>query len=162
MSIRDDLEARLSQLAAAGSGPSTVTVSDAGVSVDVELTQIESLGCQVARILVSAASLGSAPVSVLQAWSDELAKRITYLLESLSPLETDEEAGQLLMRSSSPQQLPAGCQYYECVLAGVSQGTVSFCRYESVKGQAGRNPVDMVLTRDVLGRLVNDLVETMP
>ena len=162
MTIRDDLDTRLSQLAASGTGPTTVTVSDAVVSVDVELTAVELLGCQVARVLVSAPSIGSAPVSTLQLWSDELAKRITYLLESLSPLETDEEAGQLLMRSTSPQQLPAGRQYYECVLAGVANGTVSFRRFEATKGQAGRTPVDMILTRDVLGRLVADLVDTMP
>ena len=162
MGIRDDLNTHLSQLAASGSGPTTVSVSEGGVSVDVELSAVESLGCQVARVLVSAPSLGSAAVSTLQKWSDELAKRITYLLESLAPLETDEEAGQLLMRSASPQQLPAGRQYYECVLAGVANGTVSFQRYEATKGQAGRSPVDMVLTRDVLGRLVFDLVDTMP
>lgn len=163
MAIRDDLERTLSQLATTGSGPTTVTVSDAtGVSVDVELTAVESLGCQVSRVLVSAASLGAASVSTLQTWSNELAQRLTYLLESLTPLETDEEAGQLLMRSSSPQQLPAGRQYYECILAGVSTGTVSFRRFEATKGQAGRTPVDMVLTREVLGRLVFDLVDTMP
>lgn len=162
MAIRDDLDAQLSQLATTGSGPTTVTVGDGRVSVAVELTAIETLGCQVARVLVSAPSLGSAPVSTLQTWSDELAKRITYLLESLSPLETDEEAGQLLMRSTSPQQLPAGRQYYECILAGVANGTVSFRRFEATKGQTGRTPVDMVLTRDVLGRLVFDLVDTMP
>lgn len=162
MSIRDDLDVQLAQLAATGSGASTVTVSDAGVSVSVELAAVESLGCQVSRVLVSAPSIGSASVATLQTWADELAKRITYLLESLSPLETDEEAGELLMRSSSPQQLPAGRQYYECVLAGVANGTVSFCRYESTKGQAGRTRVDMILTREVLGRLVFDLVDTMP
>lgn len=163
MAFRDDLDRQLSRLASTGSGPTKITVADgSGTSVEVHLTAVESLGCQVAQVLVSAASLGSAPVSVLQQWSDELAKRLTYLLESLSPLETDEESGQLLMRSTSPQQLPAGRQYYECVLAGVSNGTVSFRRYEAVKGKVGRSPVDMVLTREVLGRLVFDLVDTMP
>ena len=163
MALRDDLDRQLSQLAGIGTGATTITVADAsGTSVEVHLTAVESLGCQVAQVLVSAASLGTAPVGVLRQWSDELAKRLTYLLESLSPLETDEEAGQLLMRSTSPQLLPAGRQYYECVLAGVASGTVSFRRYEAVKGKAGRSPVDMVLTRDVLGRLVFDLVDTMP
>ena len=164
MTLRSDFEAELDRLVAAGtSGPATISVQDsAGVRVQAELTAVESLGCAVSHVLVSAPHLGTAPLPTLQKWSDELAERITYLLESLQPLETDDEAGRVLMRSTAPQKLPAGREYYECMLAAESSGTVSFRRYRAEAGVPGRDPVDMTLTRDVLGRLVGDLVETMP
>ena len=164
MTIRSDFEAELARLAAAAtSGPATVEVRDAaGTAVRAELTAVESLGCAVSHVLVSAPKLASASAQTLKEWSDRLADRLTYLLESLSPLETDEENGRVLMRSTAPRSLPAGREYYECMLAAESAGTVSFRRYRAESGVPGRDAVDMTLTGEVLGRLVGDLVETMP
>ena len=164
MGLREDFENELTRLVnAAVIGPAMVTVQDAaGVQVRAELTAVETLGCAVSRVLVSAPHLKSADVAVLKQWSDELAERITYLLESLTPLETDEEPGRVLMRSAAPQTLPLGREYYECMLAAESHGSVSFRRYRAESGVAGRTAVDMTLTREVVGRLVGDLVETMP
>ena len=164
MSLRTQFEAEVDRRAAAGdAGPLTVLVQDAaGVRVQADVTALETLGVSVSQVLLSAPRLAGASVQTLKDWSDELASRITYLLESLNPLETDEEAGRVLMRSAAPQQLPKGREYYECMLAAESHGSVSFRRYRSEAGVPGRDPVDMTLTRDVLGRLVGDLVETMP
>lgn len=163
MTIRSDFEAELTRLAAATGGPVTVEARDAaGRSVRGELTTVESLGCTVSHLLVSAPQLSGASTTALRDWADRLAERLTYLLESLRPLETDEENGRLLMRSSTPQQSPTAREYYECMLAAESAGTVSFRRYRAETGVPGRTPVDMTLTREVLGRLVGDLVDTMP
>ena len=164
MTLRSDLEAELDRRAGAGdTGPLTVVVQNAsGVRVQADVAALEKLGCNVSQVLVSAPQLAGASTQTLRDWSDELARRITYLLESLNPLETDEDAGRVLMRSTAPHKLPSGREYYECMLANESHGNVSFRRYRSEAGVPGRTPVDMTLTRDVLGRLVGDLVETMP
>lgn len=163
MSIRDDLLYELDQLNGAAGWAAVRAVGPSGVAdVRIEVASIETLGCEVASLVVSSAALVTADVDTLKAWSKRLAERVSYLLESLTPLEVDEENGELLMRSAQPQAMPRGRQYYELLLSAAGTDSVRFARYESTKGVPGRDRVDMVLTRDVVGRLVEDLVLTMP
>lgn len=163
MGLRDDVQNELDGL---GQQPGWIVVSTVTggqpVSVRLDVSQIESLGCQIESVTLSARSLAAASVDDLKDWSGRLAARLTYLLEALGPLEVDEESGQVLMRSIQPQQLPDGREYYELMLAATGADAVSLRRYRSTKGVAGRDVVDMTVTRDVVARLVDDLVETMP
>lgn len=98
----------------------------------------------------------------LKKWAENLSQRINYLLENIGPLEYDPTAGQVLIRSTPPDQLPDGTQYYEIVLSSQSGGNFSLRRYKSVKGQPGRDAVEITITHEVLLKLADDLVDTVP
>ena len=103
----------------------------------------------------------SAAFSALETWARNLSKRITYLLEQIGPLELDPAAGEVLIRSTPPDQLPDGAQYYEIILSQKG-GTFLLNRFRSVKGTPGRSPVDIQVTHEVLHKLVDDLEDTIP
>lgn len=163
MSLRPALEAELRRLIGYSSAqPVTIDlVGPAGIRLSIELTIVDSLSCAFRQLTVDVPALQNAAFDALKKWAEALSRRITYLLESLSPLEFDPTGGQVLIRSTTPDQLPDGTQYFEMVLS--SQGTGSFVlrRYRAVKGIPGRDPIDMQVTHEVLGKLCDDLVDTV-
>jgi hypothetical protein len=48
------------------------------------------------------------------------------------------------------------------LLQSDTSGNFSLRRYQAVKGAPGRTQVDMHLTHEVLSKLADDLVETIP
>ena len=163
MSIRDDIEAELTALGGQSGWVAVQTTTARGpVAVRIDVVTVETLGCQVESVTLSAGFLAGLSVADLKDWSERLSERLTYLLESIGPLEVDEENGEVLMRSTQPHQLPSGREYYELMLAASGTDSVSLKRYRSTKGTPGRDVVDMTLTREVVGRLVDDLIATMP
>ena len=161
MSLRDDLNTELDALPG-GTGWVAVQSSRPFAHVRLDVTRVESIGCEIASITVSARSIAGIGVDALTDWSERLSGRLTYLLESLVPLEVDEENGELLLRSGQPQATPGGCEYYELLLAAAGTDSVRLARYRSESGVPGRDAVEMLLTRETVGRLVDDLISTMP
>ncbi len=162
MSVRPILTAELAQLRGySSSTPLPVQLSDpSGILVEIDLTQVDILGCAVRRITVRVPAINQAAFDVLKRWADALSQRITYLLEQLTPLEYDPQAGQVLIRSIQPDQLPDGAQYYEIILSSQGTGTFTLQRYRSVKGTSGRAPIDLQVTHEVLFKLCDDLIDT--
>lgn len=162
MSLRQQLASELQRLAGSRAA-ATVSVSDgSGMQMQVEFTAVDSMSCSFAQIELFVPSMQQAAFDALKAWADSLAKRITYLLEQIGPLEYDPAAGQVLIRSAPPDKLPDGTQYYEIVLSSQSGGNFRLRRFRSTKGQAGRDPVDITVTHEVLLKLADDLVNTLP
>ncbi|QDU38504.1 hypothetical protein Mal4_28320 [Maioricimonas rarisocia] len=162
MSLRNDLEQELKRLIGTHS-PTSVTVSDAGgLQLRIDFTAVDSMSCSFDQIELFVPSLQNAAFDALKKWAENLSQRIKYLLENIGPLEYDPSGGQVLIRSTPPDQLPDGTQYYEIVLSSQSGGNFSLRRYQSVKGQPGRNPVEITVTHEVLLKLADDLVDTVP
>ena len=162
MSLSQDLQQELTRLIGTSS-PTTVMAADAsGLSLQVDLTAVDSMSCSLSEIRLYVPSLQKAAFDALKKWAEQLSKRITYLLENIGPLEFDPAAGEVLIRSTPPGQLTNGTQYFEIILSSRSAGTFSLKRYRSVKGQPGRDPVDITVTHEVLLKLVDDLVDTIP
>jgi len=162
MSLSADLQQELTALIGTNS-PTTVTVADpAGLMLTVEFTAVDSMSCSFTGITLFVPSLQQAAFDVLKQWAQALSQRITYLLENIGPLEFDPDAGEVLIRSTPPSQLPSGTQYFEIILSSHSSGTFSLRRYASVKGQPGRQAVDITVTHEVLIKLTDDLLETIP
>jgi hypothetical protein len=130
--------------------------------LQIQLTAVDSMSCSLSELQLFVPALQQAAFDVLRNWADDLAKRITYLLEQIGPLEYDPAAGHVLIRSVKPDSLPDGSQYYEILLSSHSGGNFSLRRYRSTKGQPGRAPVDITVTHEVLLKLVDDLVATAP
>lgn len=164
MSLRDQIEAQLQQLHAAGAGmPTTAQASDAaGRVLRIELTSVDSLSCAFSELSLFVPSLQQAAFDALKQWAQALSQKITYLLENIGPLEFDPAAGEVLIRSTPPQQLSSGAQFYEIILSSAGSGTFLLRRYRSVAGQPGRTAVDIQVTREVLSRLIDDLLSTIP
>ncbi|MFV0445489.1 MAG: hypothetical protein ACK5Q5_18065 [Planctomycetaceae bacterium] len=142
--------------------PIPVVVSDSGLELAIDFLAIDSLGCSFEQLALTVSALNGAAFPVLKTWADQLSRRITYLLEQIGPLEYDEQAGEVLIRSTPPDQLPDGAQYYEILLQSQQGGRFVLRRYRSVKGQSGRTPAALTMTHEVLLKLTEDLVDTLP
>lgn len=163
MGLRDSLNREL----AAQRGLNVVipvrsTVVDNGLTLEIDFLAIDTLGCAFEQLALTVPALQGAAFDRFKAWAQNLSQRITYLLEQIAPLEFDESAGEVLIRSSPPDQLPDGTQYYEILLQSQAGGRFTLRRYRSVKGQPGRQPAALMMTHEVLLKLTDDLVDTIP
>lgn len=164
MTLRQNLNSELTRLKGLTSAsPTEVTVvGPAGISLQVDFLAVDSIGCSFQQVVLHAPAVSGATIDVLKQWADGLSRRITYLLENIGPLEYDAGAGEVLIRSSPPDPLPDGTQYYEVLLQSHSGGRFALRRYQSTKGQPGRSQVAMTTTHEVLLKLADDLVQTIP
>lgn len=143
--------------------PQTAAVRDpSGLVLAVDLTAVERIGCSFTELRVQAPHLANATLDVLKKWGNALCQRITYLLENIGPLEFDTEGNEVLIRSMPPAPAGNSTKYYEVVLSSHGNGQFSLRRYETTRGQPGRQPVEIQATYEVLTKLVNDLTATLP
>lgn len=165
-----DLTAELTRLSGLSvSTPQTTRLSTADprnpshpMEVEIDFVEVDRLSCALRELRLNIPSMAHATPDELRNWAEALCKRITYLLENMGPMEFEPDAGKVLIRSTLPTQNAAAKVFYEILLHANAGGNFSLKRYESVKGQPGKNAVDMTLTHEVLARLVRDLVETIP
>lgn len=145
------------------SSPHTVLLAAPhNVTIEIDLTAVDSMSCSSREIRLSVPSLADAEFDKLKQWGNELCRRLTYLLENIGPLEFDEDAGQVLIRSTPPDKRGNTTQFYEVILQSHSNGNFSLRRYRTEKNQSGREQVDVVTTHEVLKKLVADLVDSIP
>jgi hypothetical protein len=98
-------------------------------------------------------ALASAGIDRLRAVSEDLSRRLTYLLEAISPIEVDAEQCVVQMRSNPPQRDEQGTSYYELLVR--RSGELSLRRWTKTAGKV-RQPLDAHVTREVFLRLVGD------
>ena len=164
MTVQDQLTTELARLAGFA-GPGSATAAAAGpdgMTIEAELSAVDTLGCLVREVRADVPKLAGASFDVLKTWGEALSRRLSYLLETLSLLEADEEHGQVLIRSNPPDRHGSATSYYEVLLRQDGPGRFALRRYEAQKGASGRTPTEMHLTHEVLKRLARDLVETVP
>ena len=168
--LTQDLTAELQTLSGLSvSTPQTVSLTTADprnasdtMEMQLDFLEVDRLSCALRELRLNIPSMSQASPDLLKEWAEALCRRITYLLENMAPVEFAPDAGQVLIRSTTPSQQPAKRLFYEVLLHTNTGGSFSLKRYESVKGQPGRTAVDLQLTHEVLLRLVRDLVETIP
>lgn len=161
MSLSDNVRQQLQGLQG-NRLPTSVRTSDAaGVQIRLDVTSIDSMSCEFMELELFVPSLRDADFALVKKWALKLSERITYLLEDIGPLEFDEDRGEALMRSTPPNRSDAGASFFEVILSTAGNGSFSLKRFESRSG-AGRSQVPIVLTREVLLKLVDDLLATAP
>jgi hypothetical protein len=128
----------------------------------IDFTAVDTMSCSFREIRLRVPALASADSGILKQWAERLCSRVTYLLENIGPVEVDPEAGQVLVRSNPPDAQADGTAFYEIRLGSHANGNFSLRRYRAEKGAAGRTQVDMQTTHEVLVKLVDDLVDTIP
>ena len=151
MKLRDELLQELQSKL--GQTQFLVAVSDGPRTLKCQVEQCDPLGAAVTQLSLETAELASVDIAKLEAASQSLCQRVNYLLEPISPIETDADGCVVQMRSSPPQKNDTGRYYYELLLR--RGGAVTLSRYEKQAGSA-RIQVPATLTHEVLGRLAED------
>lgn len=123
-----------------------------------EIDQCDLLAVTLFELVLETSELESVDIAELQAASQALCDRVTYLLEPISPIETDTDSCIVQLRSSPPQQQEKNRYYYEILLR--RGGSVLLRRYQKQPGSL-RTRVAATLTREVLGRLSDDFERTI-
>jgi len=156
MTLSGDLLKQLQT--AVGQSNQCVTATNGLRTVRCEALQCDPLGVSTTKLLLETAELAGVDIAKLEKASQSLCHRVNYLLEPISPIETDAGGCVVQMRSNPPQQHENGRFYYELLLR--LGGSVALYRYEKQPGSA-RTPVASTLTHEVLGRLVDDFDATI-
>jgi len=133
-------------------------VVDGARTLKCEVEQCDPLAVAFTQLTLETAELASVDIAKLQSASQSLCQRVNYLLEPISPIETDADGCVVQMRSSPPQKTDTGRNYYELLLR--RGGAVVLSRYEKQAGTT-RKQVSAMLTHEVLGRLVEDFDATV-
>ncbi len=156
MKLRNDFLQELQ--ANLGQTNCNVVVTDGARALKCQIQQCDPLAVAITQLALETNELASVDVAKLQSASQSLCQRVNYLLEPISPIETDADGCVVQMRSSPPQKNDTGRFYYELLLH--RGGSVSLCRYEKQAGTS-RQRVPATLTHEVLGRLAEDFNETI-
>ncbi|MEQ8848810.1 hypothetical protein [Botrimarina sp.] len=144
----------IQRLAAAAPGDTAVVV-DGGDRVSLGLSRADAMAVAFTELRLATDRLAGAKVDRVRSVADALTRRLTYLLEPLTPVEIDHELAVVQMRSTTPQQDNEQSAYYELLVR--AGGSLSLRRYRKPRG-AMREGIDATVTREVLGRLVDDFV----
>ena len=162
MSLNKQLTDELNRLGAfSASSPQTVSLSVPDqVDIAIDFLTVDSMSCAFREIRLNVPSLVNAGFDALKQWAESLCSRVTYLLENIGPLELDPDSKQVLIRSVPPDAQSDATRFYEIILQSHADGNFSLRRYRS--DSSGREQVEIQATHEVLGKLVNDLVETIP
>ncbi len=154
MSLKAQLEQALAGIKQFSTGEQTVSASDDGQHLDCHLTALDSLGCAFTRLTLRSDRLAGQAIDELKQIADGLSKKLTYLLEPISPIETDAQCCVVQMRSNPPHKDADRTSYYELLVA--RSGELSLVRYSRTPGQM-REMIPAHVTREVLCRLAGDL-----
>lgn len=157
MTLADTLQQRLSEWRPAGTGRQRFAHHDAatGTAVRLDVDHLETLSCQLWEAAVTRSAEAMAAEPSLEGWARRVADSVTGLLEPLKLVEVDKSRGQALLRSDEPAQKAGDRFYYEVLLERTGHASVR--RFKGSTTAAKREQVAFALTREAVGKLVEDL-----
>ena len=144
----------LQQIDSAGDG-ATVSVRDGGDRLVLGLAKRGQMALSLTELRLETERLKGASVDRVREVADELTKRVSYLLEPLTPVEIDRELAVVQMRSTEPTDESEGPTYFEVLVK--TGGSIAMRRYRKPRASI-REPVEATVTREVLTRLVGDFL----
>jgi hypothetical protein len=153
MSLKEALKAQLTATPNFTGGDQALAVDDGAHHLECHLLALEPLACAFTNLTLRCQNLSGRSSDQLQQVAENLSKRLTYLLEPISPIETDAEGCTVQMRSNPPQKDADRTSYYELLVSRA--GTLSLCRWTR-EAKEQRQPVPAQVTREVLLRLADD------
>ncbi len=153
MSLRSRADAVLNSLTAFHDEERLLECQDTGHTLRCQLSALDKLGCAFQTFEVRNEALATASMDRLKEISEGLSRRLTYLLEPISPIEVDADQCVVQLRSNPPQKDENGTSYYELLVA--AGGRLSLRRYTKSPGNP-RQPITAQVTREVFLRLVAD------
>ena len=156
MSLVHEVQSALNRLPIPSHTPQTLTAEAAGQHLTLHLDGVDSLACGFVLLEFESQALASAGIEQLKQVAEKLEKRLTYLLEPISPIEHDAEHCVVQLRSNPPQRNEDRTSYYELLVS--RGGRLSLARYAKQVGGV-RQPVSSHVTREVLLRLIGDFAQ---
>lgn len=153
MTLQSQATAALNSLPFFTDRSESIDCQEAGQRLHCELVAHENLALAFARFELQADKLAAASLERLKTVAEDLSRRLTYLLEPISPVEVDADQCIVQLRSNPPQRDEAGACYYELLVQ--RGGRLSLCRWTKESG-APRRQVPTQVTREVFFRLVAD------
>jgi hypothetical protein len=141
------------------SGRSIQQVPDGGSGWTLHLTadRCDELGCLVwdasLRKTTPPADRGA---DALRQWANQVASRVTGLLEPLRVVEVDGSRDEALLRSQEPTDRSGQLSYYEVRLRGRGEATIGRYRASHAIGSK-REQIAFAITHEGLAKLCADL-----
>ena len=151
------IAAALDAAAAAAAAAGPLVAGDGARELHLALTAASPVGVAFDRLDYALIGAPERSIAELRAWGDRLAKRLTYLMETLVVLEVDAHGGRVELRSGTPTARQGKRTYYELHLR--RDATLTLDRVAFDEDARRRDKVACQLTREALERLVDDLVE---
>lgn len=140
--------------------PCAVSIEDGAHRLTLNLTAIDTVGVAFDTLEFVTIDQPKWTTEALQSWGDRLASRLTYLMEPFKVLEVDADGGEVCLRSQSPTSRDRKRSFYEVRLS--KEGTLRMERRTFDEGSRARGRVACQLTREVLERLADDIVASLP
>lgn len=160
MSLSRKIAAALDARPASGALPCETSVEDGAHRLSLHLTAAGPVGLAFSALEFTTTARAEWTPEALKAWGDRLAARVTYLMESLVVLEHDVDAGAVELRSQSPTPRAQQRAYYEVRLNRA--GTLRLARVAFDDATRQRRTADCQMTGEVLERLIDDVVASIP
>jgi hypothetical protein len=132
----------------------TLQLFSEGQTLCIELAALDGLACSFTEVSLASPKLVGAPLASLKSTAEGLSKRLTYLLEPISPIETDAHGCTVQLRSMPPHKEDNVTSYYELLVS--RDGRLSLVRFQRLAG-GPRERIAAHVTREVLVRLAGDL-----
>jgi hypothetical protein len=152
MTIKQDIERELNRIQSLQT-PARLELSAPTGTLESQLADVDAIGCAFESFVFRTSKLSGATIDQLKKLSDNLTRKLTYLLEPIGTLEADAESCTIQLRSTPPQQGDDGSSYYELLVK--RGGEISLCRYRKAPGQP-RRVISAQVTREVFSRLAED------
>ncbi len=156
MSLKNQAQTALSGVSNFLQGRYDLYAAEGNLTLHSELVTLDALALAFSHVTLTNSALASAPIEQLKKVADSLSKRLTYLLEPISPIEVDADQCVVQLRSNPPQRDDNGTQYYELLVR--KGGELSLRRYQKQPGGV-RHAIAAHVTRQVFLRLVGDFSE---
>lgn len=122
----------------------------------IEIVSWDRVGLEFRDFSLWSNSLANRDLEGLKRVGNDLAARLTYLMEPIRPIEIDGDALVVQMRSLPPSRDDQGTSYYE--LLARRGGELNLKRYLKIAA-AERQVVPAPITRQVLWRLLEDFCQ---
>ncbi len=156
MTLKSQLQTALADIAPFAEGLQPVAISESGQHLSADLAALDALALAFNHLTLTSSALAAASLDQLKKVADNLSKRLTYLLEPISPIEIDADQCVVQLRSNPPQRDDNGTQYYELLVR--RGGELSLRRYQKQPGGV-RGSIPAHVTREVFLRLASDFSE---
>ena len=153
MTLKEQLQQALAGMGQFSSGEQSIALAAGAQRLECQLVALGPLGCAFRRLALDSDRVAAMSTGELQTLAAELASKLTYLLEPISPIETDAHGCVVQMRSNPPQKESDRTSYYELLVSRT--GELSLARYTRAASQP-REVIPAEVTREVLARLVDD------
>jgi hypothetical protein len=160
MSLSKRIAAALDENTKVHAPPCEVAVEEGPHRLSLSLTALDAVGVAFASLEFTTSARPEWSSDALREWGSRLAGRVTYLMEPLKVVEVDAAGGEVDLRSEAPTTRDEHRSYYQVRL--FHTGRLRLERRAFDEASRTRRTVACHLTREVLERLADDIVASLP